>query len=216
MHICESSCAKSRGKDYRGLEKCEMVRWIVLLYVLDKWTSARMVPTERSLQPWVLFPTVKGSCGSVMLWGESSWNCLGAVIPEESKFNANRFLIVLSKHLHHMLQHFFPAEWGVFKDDNVPIHRACVVTQWFDEHDTDVIHMSWPSQSSYLNPIKHLWDILKRRLTQRFLLPSNRCELMTFSWKNGAASLLQNSRRWWTLSQHLQAGLATRGGPTPY
>ena len=32
-----------------------------------------------------------------------------------------------------------------------PIHRAGVVTQWFDEHDTNVIHMSWPSQSPDLN-----------------------------------------------------------------
>ena len=34
---------------------------------------------------------------------------------------------------------------------DVPIHRARVVAQWFDECDTDVIHVSWPSQLTDVN-----------------------------------------------------------------
>ena len=92
-------------------------------------------------------PTVKGSGGSVMLYGTFSWYGLGAVIPLEGKVNVNHYFVVLNDHLHPMLQHFFPAGRSVFQDDNSPIHRARVVTQLFDEHDTDVIHMSWPSHS---------------------------------------------------------------------
>ena len=38
-------------------------------------------------------------------------------------------------------------------NDKAPIHRARVVTEWFDEHENNVNHMPWPSQSPDFNPI---------------------------------------------------------------
>jgi hypothetical protein len=40
-------------------------------------------------------------------------------------------------------------------DDNAPIHRAQVVTEWFDEYENNVKHLSWLSQLPALNPIEH-------------------------------------------------------------
>ena len=100
---------------------------------------------------------------------------------------------------------------------NAPIHRVHVVAQWFDEHDTDVIHMSWPSHSPDLNPIEHLWNILERCLRRHFPPPSNRCELIDFLVKEwcfkpqAEFQMLVDS-----MPQRIQVVLAARGGPTPY
>jgi hypothetical protein len=64
--------------------------------------------------------------------------------------------------------------------DNVPIHRARVVPEWFDEHENNVNH-------GRLNSIEHLWEIMERRLRQRF-------SPITFLWTNGVPSLQQRSR----------------------
>jgi len=55
-----------------------------------------------------------------------------------------------------MMKLLFPAEDGIFQDDNAPIHAARVVQSRFDEHDYEVEHLPWPAQSPDLNIIEPL------------------------------------------------------------
>ncbi len=80
-----------------------------------------------------------------MLWGAFCWHGLGPLVPLMERVTANQYNVVLSDHLHPMMKHFYPDGSGVFQDDNVPIHRARGVTEWFDEYENYVNHSLWPS-----------------------------------------------------------------------
>ena len=92
-----------------------------------------------------------------MMWDAFSCHGVGPLNPLEGKLNANT--AILSDHLQPMVNHFYPDRSGHFQDNNAPIHRAQVVTKWFDKHENDINHMSWLCQSPDLNPIEHTYGI---------------------------------------------------------
>ena len=47
---------------------------------------------------------------------------------------------------HPMVQALYPEGGAVYQDDNAPIHTASL-TEWFDEHESEVEHLPWPAQS---------------------------------------------------------------------
>ena len=51
---------------------------------------------------------------------------------------------------------------GFFQQDNAPYHTAHIVQERFEEHDKEFRVLSRPN-SSDLNPIKHLWDVLEQQ-----------------------------------------------------
>ncbi|GFX17593.1 transposable element Tc3 transposase [Trichonephila clavipes] len=60
-------------------------------------------------------------------------------------------------------------------DENARPHRILAVEELLESED--ITRMEWPAYSPDLNPIKHLWDALGRRIAARLHHPENAQQL---------------------------------------
>ncbi|GFX63325.1 transposase domain containing protein [Trichonephila clavipes] len=62
------------------------------------------------------------------------------------------------------MAYVFPAGNGMFQLDNAPCQKSKIALEWFQVHDAELQLMSWPPNSSDINPMEYIWDVMGRQL----------------------------------------------------
>lgn len=135
------------------------------------WTSKEEVLPERTVEP-----TVKYGGGSLMIWGCITAYGVGYLSRIDGGLDADLYCQILQDDLIKTMDYYkMKKEITIFQQDNDPKHTSRKAKTVLEELNINVLE--WPSQSPDLNPIEHLWDLLKRKLASYPTTPQGIHEL---------------------------------------
>lgn len=160
--------------------------------------------------------TVKFGGGSLMVWGCMSWNGVGILAEVEGKMDAEQYVSILEGNLLPSMKYSgIPRENIIFQQDNDPKHSSKKAQNWLDSQGIKVL--DWPAQSPDLNPIEHLWEILKKRLNS-YEVPSKGVwelwERIEVEWDKIEVEECQGLIE--SMPRRLEAVIKAKGGHTKY
>lgn len=159
--------------------------------------------------------TVSFHGGSVMVWGGISSNARTELVIVEGRLNATRYIEeILQDHVVRYAE-FIGAESFLLMQDNARAHSAQCVEQYL--FDVGIRKIQWPARSPDMNPIEHVWDMLKRRVKRSLNPPQNLRELKTAlvaAWEEIPQMDIKNIIH--SMPDRMQAVIRARGGNTRY
>lgn len=153
--------------------------------------------------------------GSVMFWaGINSMDRTELVFIENGTLTAHRYITEV------LIPYAQPAltalgENSIFMDDNARAHRSGDVEAYMLE--VGIRRLDWPARSPDLNPIEHVWDVLKRRVRSVQPAPQTIRELknvITAEWERIPQETIKDILA--SMPRRMQAVISARGGHTQY
>ena len=179
------------------------------LFGSDGFKHVLQQPSEEYKDKCVM-PTVKHGGGNVMVWGCMSAAGVGELFFIEGKMNSNMYCEILQQSMIPSLQKL--GRRAVFQHDNDPKHTSKMTIALLKRLRVKV--MDWPSMSPDLNPIEHLWGILKQKVEVHKVSNIHWLHNVMEDWKSipvATCEALVNS-----MPRRLKVVLDNNGGHTKY
>ena len=158
-----------------------------------------------------MVPTVKHGGGSVLLWGCMSSAGVGELHFIDGIMDSNMYCHILKEKMLPSLHAL--GRGAIFQQDNDPKHTSKFTTEFLTKHK--VKKLDWPSMSPDLNPIEHLWGVLKRKVEQHRPKSINALkEVILEEWRKIDASVCLELVH--SMPRRIDAVLRNKGGHTKY
>eukprot|EP00117_Sycon_ciliatum_P046618 scpid88483/ scgid33368/ Transposable element Tcb1 transposase; Transposable element Barney transposase len=106
---------------------------------------------------------------------------VGRLYRVNGRVEHQQYIAILQNCMVPSMTDLFSGQTTVFQQDNDPKHYARATRRWLDDQPFEV--MEWSAQSSDLNPIENLWEILSRHWDN-----SRRCKNEAELWEKCKAA----------------------------
>lgn len=98
----------------------------------------------------------------VLVWGAMSWRGLGKLAIVEGTMDSQRYINTLQTHLLSQAAMWFPSGDWQFQQDGARCHTSRATLKFLEDNNIPVL--PWTANSPDMNPIEHVWALLKKRV----------------------------------------------------
>jgi transposase len=160
--------------------------------------------------------TIKHGGGSLMMWGCMLWEGPGFACKIDGRMDGELYVKIMQDELKESLAYYNKQpEQVIFQQDNDRKHTCKKAQAYFKDQEYQVLN--WPAQSPDLNPIEHLWNHLKKQLSQYEEPPNGILQLwerVQKEWDAIPPAVCQNLIE--SMPRRVEALLRAKGGYTKY
>lgn len=159
--------------------------------------------------------TVSYQGGSIMVWGGICSDARTELVIVDRRLTAARYIEeILQDHVVAFVD-FIGREDFLLMHDNARAHVAAEVELYLSA--VGIRRLPWPARSPDMNPIEHVWDMVKRRIRAQPNPPETLRELrdaVVAAWDDIPQVTLRSMLQ--SMPDRMQAVIKARGGNTRY